>query len=453
MSSRRKTKKKFIELSPSREVAFRVLRRVEERREDPATALHHSSSRELSPADRDLATEIVYGVLRWRARLDYVIAAHAKRALSKIDPVLLRALRIGLYQLRFLSRIPPHAAVDESVRLARAFRASRGAGLVNAVLRSTLRRPELPSLPDRANQLDYLSVALSHPRWLVQRYLARDGFETAERRCTVQNEAPSVFLRVSHHLDLDAAQRMLSDDGVSAEIFPLVPGCLRVVSGRVQQSKLYEKGLVFIQDAGSQLVPRLVAAKKGEPVLDLCAAPGAKSTGLAELAGVGSVIALDLRLRRAGLIASLADRLGMENVRPVVADVRRLPTMAFFERILLDVPCSSLGTVRRNPDIKWRVCEEDLDAFSALQSALLRSASERLAVGGRLVYATCSSEPEENEAVVEGFLAVNESFHLVDCGPSLPESARHLAAEGVFRTFPERDAVDGYFAAVLTRAR
>ncbi|HXV63687.1 MAG TPA: 16S rRNA (cytosine(967)-C(5))-methyltransferase RsmB [Vicinamibacteria bacterium] len=452
MSSRRKTKKESIELSPSRAVAFRVLRRVEERREDPATALHHSLSRKLSPADKDLATEIVYGVLRWRGRLDYIIAAHAKRPLSKIDPVLLRALRIGLYQLRFLSRIPPHAAVDESVRLARAFRASRGAGLVNAVLRSALRSRERPFLPDRANRLDYLSIALSHPRWLVRRYLARDGFETAARRCSVQNEAPSVFLRVSRHLDPGAAQRMLFDDGVSSEIFPLVPGCLRVVSGRVKHSKLYEKGLVFIQDAGSQLVPWIVAPKEGERVLDLCAAPGAKATGLAEL-GVGSVIAVDLRPRRAGIIASLSERLGIDNVRPVVADGRRLPTVASFDRILLDVPCSSLGTVRRNPDIKWRLREEDLGTFAALQSALLRSASERLAIGGRLVYATCSSEPEENEAVVDGFLAENEPFHLVECGPSLPESARHLAAAGVFRTLPERDGVDGYFAAVLTRDR
>lgn len=442
-------------VSPARSTAFEVLRSVEQRRGEPAGLLAGAQYRTLSSADRDLAMEIVFGVLRWRASLDWVLTHHARRPLEEIDSTLLLALRIGLYQIRHLDRVPARAAVDESVRLATDFGAVRGKGLVNAVLRSVLRQPDDPSFPRKEQDpVGYLTYALSHPRWLAERYLARLGLERAEARCQTQNRTPPLHLRVSRRIDLERARESLKREGVETELVFEAPRCLRVLSGALSESPLLRDGLVFPQDAGSQLVPLLLQAEKADRVLDICAAPGGKATGTSELVPEGMVIAIDKRRRRVRLLREISARLLAENVHPVVADGRSLPLATKLPRILLDVPCTSLGTLRRNPDIKWRVAPSDLERLSGLQLDLLRSASRLLPEGGRLVYVTCSTEPEENEMVVERFLSHSPSFRRVEAASSLPAPARHLVdADGFFRTSPEQDGMDGYFAAVLTRDR
>ena len=441
-------------VSSSRSTAFEVLRRVEERRGEPASLLSHPRYRSLSSADRDLATEIVFGVLRWRGSLDWVLAHHASRPLAELDPSILLALRIGLYQIRHLDRVPARAAVDESVRIAGAYGAARGKGLVNAVLRSALRQPGAPPFPTKEEDpLGYLATALSHPRWLAERYLRRFGLERAETMCQAQNRPPPIHLRVSARIDVDRAREALERDGVETEIVSEAPRCLRVLSGALSESSLARGGLVFPQDAGSQLVPLLLQVQRADRVLDVCAAPGGKATAMSEIASEGSVVAIDRRRRRVRLLREISARLSAENVHPVVADGRSLPFETRFARILLDVPCSSLGTLRRNPDIKWRVEASDLEPLAALQLDLLRSSSRLLAEGGRLVYATCSTEPEENEQVVERFLSESPGFRRVEAAPSLPEPARHLVdADGFFRTSPDQDDMDGYFAAILVRS-
>ncbi len=440
-------------VSSARRTAFEVLRRVEERRGEPASLLAGATYRTLSSADRDLAMEIVFGVLRRRASLDWVLNHHARRPLEEIDSTLLLALRIGLYQIRHLDRVPERAAVDESVRLAAAFGAVRGKGLVNAVLRSVLRQPGIPSFPRKEQDpVGYLVHALSHPRWLAERYLARLGIERAEAMCQTQNRTPPLHLRVSQGIDLERARESLQREGVETEVVSESPRCLRVSSGALSESSLMRGGLVFPQDAGSQLVPLLLEAQRSDRVLDVCAAPGGKATATSELVPEGSVIAIDKRRRRVRLLRELSARLLAGNVHPAVADGRSLPFESKFARILLDVPCSSLGTLRRNPDIKWRVEASDLEPFAALQLELLRSSSRLLTEDGRLVYATCSTEPEENEQVVERFLSESPGFRRVEVTPSLPEPARHLVdADGFFRTSPDRDDMDGYFAAILVR--
>lgn len=439
----------------ARSLAFRVLRDVARRRGEPAARLEALADDSLSRSDRDLATEIVYGVLRFQECLDFVLAAHSKRPIAELSPTVLLALRIGLYQIRHLSRVPERAAVDESVRLTRAFGAHRGAPYVNAVLREALRRPEVPELPSRRDDpLGYLAITLSHPRWLARRYLERLGLERAEARCRVQNEPPETFCRVSARMPLDEAVATLATEGVVAERFHLVPRCLRVVSGRLRESSLLASGSIFIQEAGAQLVPFLVDPRPGESVLDLCAAPGGKALAIAErVAAEGRVVALDRRVSRARLLGRLGARAGASRLFPVAADGRAVPLRGSFAKILLDAPCTSLGTLRRNPDIKWRVRESDLDAMAALQLELLHRAGEALASGGRLVYATCSTEPEENEEVVARFLDERRgAFRSLPAEPALPQPARSLVDHsGALRTSPERDGLDGYFACVLTR--
>jgi len=397
---------------------------------------------------------IVFGVLRWRGSLDWVLAHHASRPLLDLDPAVLLALRIGLYQILHLDRVPERAAVDESVRLAEAYGAARGKGLVNAVLRSVLRKPGLPPFPEKEeDSAGYLAFALSHPRWLAERYLQRLGLGRAEARCAAQNRTPPIHLRVSARISVERAREALAREGVETEMVSEAPRCLRVLSGALAESSLPQDGLVFPQDAGSQLVPLLLQVRRADRVLDVCAAPGGKTTAMSELASEGSVIAIDRRRRRVRLLREIAARLLAGNVHPVVADGRSLPFETRFTRILLDVPCSSVGTLRRNPDVKWRVEASDLEPLAALQLELLLAASRLLTEDGRLVYATCSSEPEENEQVVERFLSGSPGFHRAEAAPSLPEPARHLSdADGFFRTSPEENDMDSYFAAILLRS-
>ncbi len=439
--------------SPARSAAFSILNEVARERAAPSALLHEGPTQALSPADNDLLTEIVYGVLRWQSLLDHIIEFHARRPSSSIDRPLLIALRIGLYQIRYLSRVPERAAVDESVKLAHAFGARGGSKLVNAVLRSLCRGRDKPQLPRKQDDaLRYLTITLSHPQWLAQRYLSRLGLDRAEALCLRNNRRPPTDLRVEPPFDLETAQVALRQEDISASRFPIAPRGLRVSSGKATASKLYSSGAVFIQEAGSQLIPYLLGAEPGARTLDACAAPGAKATEVAPWVRPSLLFAVDGRPARLRLLTSLAKRLGSPNLVGIVADSRFLPFHNSFERILLDAPCSSLGTLARNPDIKWRLQEKDLRSHAATQGQLLDSCAAQLSPGGRLVYATCSTEPEENEEVIESFLSSHTGFRAAKPPATFPTAARHLIGSDLaLRTEPGRDDVDGYFATVLTK--
>lgn len=447
--------KRASSLSPARQFAYRVLHRVARTKADPATLLHGKRGHELRALDRDLATELVYGVLRWQNRLDYSLEALAGRAKDRMDLPVLLALRIGLYQIRFLARVPERTAVDEAVKTARRYGPRGAPGFVNAVLRAACRRPGFPVLPTkRDDPLDYLTVTLSHPQWLARRYLERLGVDGAEARCQYNNRQPPTDIRVEPGTDLETARGELAREGIAAERFPGVPHCLRASTGSPARSTLRRSAKIFIQEAGSQLIPHLLGIQPGDRVLDACAAPGAKATEMAAWCSPGIVIALERRLRRVFLMASLARRFGRENVLPVAADAAEPPleTRTTFCGILLDAPCSNLGTLARNPDIKWRMRESDLAGFGTGQLRLLESCSRHLAARGRLVYATCSTEPEENDDVIATFLQDHPELHICPPPPSFPDEARRFIDDrGVLRIFPERDGMDGYFAVILER--
>jgi len=391
-------------------------------------------------------TDLTYGVLRWRNRLDFILSHHSKRPLERIDAAALIALRLGAYQLAFSSRVPQHAAVDESVRLASSYGSRKAAPFVNAVLRHIAREPETPRLPGRDAPVAYLMTTLSHPRWLARRYLERLGLEDAEARCKIHNEPPPLYVRVTAGASVSEVRARLDSHGVGSELVDDVPRALRITDGGLRDSPPFLEGLVYIQDAGAQLVAQIVAPEPGAVVLDMCAAPGGKSLSLADQVGpAGSVIALDRRPPRAALVRTMTTRHRVRNVHVAVADAGSLPLAAKFERVLLDAPCSSIGTLQRNPDIKWRVVPDDLAAHNRAQLTLLREGAGRLTGNGRLIYATCSSEPEENEDVVSAFLEGNPGFEVE------PQEGRFARADGAIQTRPERDRMDGYFACVLRR--
>ena len=447
-------------MGPARVAAFRVLREVSRGDAQPAAVLAREHRALGDARDRALATEIVIGTLRWQRALDAAIAGAASRATGALDADVLLILRLSLYQLLHLDRVPASAVVDDAVSLTRTAGQARATGFVNGVLRTLSRsrgRPGLPPRPagdaPRQAALDYLGVTQSHPDWLVSRWLDRYGFERAAAWVEFNNTTPALTLR-AHRLVIgrDALRaQLLEEDELQTTPGRFAPDALLVERGRLPDAR----GRFTIQDEASQLVPLLLGARAGDRVLDLCASPGGKATALAaEMGGRGLIVACDARARRMRLLASAVRESRAPNIRLVQVGGRDdVPFAPLFDRVLVDAPCSGLGTVRRDPDIRWRRTEADLAGFAGYQQTLLVRAARAVAPGGRLVYATCSSEPEENEAVVDDFVAAHPEFRLVDAREI--DEARLDAvtdARGMLRTLPFAHGLEAFFAAALVRA-
>ncbi len=451
--------------TPARHAAFDILLRVEQRQAYAAELLHSERLGELSFDDRALCTELVMGALRWRGRLDLGIGAVSSQPLSKLDPEVLTALRLGAYQIAFL-RLPSRAAVNESVELVKHARRKYAAPFVNAVLRKLAARPELmkPALGPGAKTAVDLALLYSHPRWLVERWAARYGLETAEKICAYDQEHPPVAVRFVQvwHGSLTRVSPV-GDSGPSGiedelrrEGVALAPGALltnaqRVESGDLTHTRAFLEGRVAVQDEGSQLVALLVG--HGERLLDCCAAPGGKTAVLAERNPQALVFAADLHPRRAAL---LRKRVTAPNVRVLAADAAAQPLSGEFDRVLADVPCSGTGTLARHPEIKWRLRPEDLADLHVRQVKILRAALERLCPGGRLVYASCSLEPEESAAVVEEVAARvldvrQELQRLREAGELAWTDLESLCAGPYLRTISGVQPCDGFFAAVIEK--
>ncbi len=445
--------------SPARRAAFSVLLRLEPTKDrlpprpDALIArLEDAEGKPPSDRDRALARELIFGVLRWRRGLDYALDTYSRRPIHKLDLPVRTALRLGLYQLRFLDRVPASAAVHESVSLAAAHARPGAAGLVNAVLRAYLRADH--PWPHRGGDRNlYLRAGLSHPDWLVERYQRQLGYDRARRRLEANNRPPVVFLRVSRGSDLDETRRRLEEDGIATERFPLAPRCLKVTGGNPQNSPLYREGRFHIQDAGSQLVAWLLPLNGARRCLDACAAPGGKATILAERIAPRRLVAADVRPARVTLLGTTAERLSADNLLRLAADASRPPFPAgTFDRVLLDVPCSGLGTIPRNPDIKWTASRERLRNLADSAGRIARSAINLLRPGGMLLYSTCSLEPEETTGAVHGLLAETAGLRQISLADRLPEALVPLVDDdGALSVAPEDHGTDGYFAALLER--
>jgi 16S rRNA (cytosine967-C5)-methyltransferase len=413
--------------------------------------------------DRGLLVELLTGTLRWRAELDALLASAARRSVSTIDPAALAVLRLGAYQLRHLDRIPPHAVVSESVDAVRQAGAPKAAGFVNAVLRAMIRRGPALALPrrpaegaaaPRAVQIAYLSVTLSHPAWLVGRWLDRVGFDATERWCQFNNTTPDVTVRPLDGTARDSLLEALHAADIDASAAPYVSDAIRLPAGSLGRVPAEIRERLWVQDEGAQLVARAAAAAPGERVLDLCAAPGGKTIVMAEdrRGGPGGLlVASDFRPGRVSLLAEVVRRTHLP-VSVVRLDARApRPFSEAFDLVVVDVPCSGLGTLRREPDLKWSRRAEDLPALAQDELRILRAAAGAVAPGGRLVYATCSSEPEENEAVVARFLEEDGRFTESHVGPAVPAELQR--PPGRLSTRPDADGLDAFFATVLVRSK
>ncbi|HXG67093.1 MAG TPA: 16S rRNA (cytosine(967)-C(5))-methyltransferase RsmB [Blastocatellia bacterium] len=442
-------------VSPARRAAFNILRRVEEERAYASALLASLPASDLSREDRALTHEIVLGVLRWRKALDYFIEKYARRPVRQLDLPVLLALRIGLYQLRFLTRVPHAPAVNESVNLVKKARAASAAGMVNAVLRNAARHPDEQPGDDIADARERLSVAVSHPRWLLERWIAWLGEEQARELALAQNQQPPTAFRVNTLRGrAEEILASLEKEGVAARPSEIAEGALVAEGGTAALMRAAESGLAYIQDEASQLVALLLDPRPGEAILDLCAAPGSKSSHLAALTRNGAwIIACDLHPHRLATLAAACRRMGADSVHAVALDATgELPfaeDAQKFDRVLIDAPCSGTGTLRRNPEIKWRLTPEDIARLADVQLRLLERGAAALANGGRLVYSTCSLEPEENEGVVKRFLDGGAPFRVL-----APDARADLiTADGFVRTYPHRHGADGFFAAALEKVK
>jgi 16S rRNA (cytosine967-C5)-methyltransferase len=448
-------------IAPARQAAYDVLREVGDGRADLPAALARVRARLPDERDRALCGEIATGTLRWQAAFDHVIAAFARRPAARLDPEVRDVLRMTAFQLLHLDRIPASAAVNDAVDLTRKAGKKSASGLVNAVLRRISRErgrlplPPRPAEGDRAATIAYLATTLSHPAWLATRWLDRYGFPDAEAWALFDNAPAALTLRANRLRtspgDLAAALR---GHGVECEPARFAPDALVVRSGNPLLTPLADTGAFIVQDEASQLVALLAGAREGETVLDACAAPGGKTIGMAAAMGDrGLVVATDIRGRRVELLARTVRRAGTACVRVVRADAASsLPFAPAFDLALLDAPCSGLGTLRRDPDIRWRRRADELAGFASLQLAMARQVASVLRPGGRLLYSTCSSEPEENEQVVEHFLAEHQAFER-DRGFVPAPLAGFRTPEGHFRTFPFRDGLEAFFASMLVKTK
>ncbi|MGH7262582.1 MAG: 16S rRNA (cytosine(967)-C(5))-methyltransferase RsmB [Candidatus Rokuibacteriota bacterium] len=441
-------------VSPARVEALRILCRVEEDQAFADLALEAALERaQLPPRDRALTTELVYGTLRWQRRLDWILAPHSRRRIERLDPWVRNLLRLTAYQLQFLDKIPAWAAVNEAVALAKRRAHGEAAPFINAVLRSLSRSGgELPALSD--DPVEALATRLAFPSWMARRWARRLGLDEAEQLMKALNERPPVTVRANLlRCSGDALiERLSQEEEVKASPAALAPEGLALESpGPAFRFKTFKEGWFTIQDQGSMLIGHLLAPNPGETVADVCAAPGTKSTHLAALMqNSGKVVAMDPHAGRLKLVARSAARLGIRIVecRGGSAEILAPKFKGAFNRVLVDAPCSNLGVLRRNPDVKWRRTEAELLRHAERQRAILEGAAAMCQPGGMLVYATCSLEPEENEAVVFPFLETHPEWRL-DPPATFPIP---LEPPGVLRCLPHRHGTDGFTAFRLRRS-
>ncbi len=440
----------------ARRVALAVLKDVRRNNEFTSNALDAALTHKvLSQQDAALTTELVYGVLRNRLYLDFIIAEFSSQPLKKIEPLVMDALRLGAYQLLLLDRIPDHAAVSESVNLVQ----KRAKGFVNALLKKIASLDEPPQVRG-ADFIERLSIETSHPSWIVETFVKRFGDDGAQKLCRANQHPPINVLRVNTlRISRDELVEKLKGQGIHASQAKYAPDALIVDRlDAVLKPKVYDQGLFMVQGEASQLVVELLDPQPGEKVLDACAAPGGKSTHIAARVGPdGRVIACDIARGRLTRVSENATLLGLENVTTVVADMTRKPPGRIgknFDRVLVDTPCSALGDLQKHPDARYRKTPESVESLVGIQQILIERGASLTKPGGVLVYSTCTLTAEENEGVVEPFLRRHPDFELEKAGEVLGAGRESFGTDqGYFLAAPHRTGTGGFFAARMTRKK
>jgi 16S rRNA (cytosine967-C5)-methyltransferase len=447
-------------ISPARSAAYRSLRALHDPHVDLATTIDQQRRRLTDDRAIALAAEITIGTIRWQAELDHVIAWAGHRELAAFDTEVLVLLRMGAYQLLHLDRVPASAVVHDAVDLAKREGKASASGAVNAILRQISRQRERLPLPTEDQPLDYLSITLSHPRWLAARWLARLGANVAQQWMRFNNQPAPMVLRANRLVTTTAAlAEELAAAGVTTAPAAYAADALVVTHGNPLATPIAATGRFLIQDESSQLVAAFAGIQPGDVVLDACAAPGGKTSLMAaDLAGCGRMVAADLRPRRIRLLTQTLRTLGANQVLVVAADLAvGVPFGPIFDCVLVDAPCSGLATLRRDPDVKWRRTEADLTSNARRQGQMLESAGAVVKAGGRLVYSTCSTEPDENQVVVAAFLNAHPEFSIEPAGAGaapLPSGiAACMDANGFLCPTPHEHGLESFFAARLRKSR
>ncbi|WP_233275757.1 16S rRNA (cytosine(967)-C(5))-methyltransferase RsmB [Salibacterium aidingense] len=439
-----------------REEALRMLERIEKEGAYSHLLLNHVLKEgTISDKDASLLTELVYGTIKRKNTLDYFIEPFVKKGTASLQSWVLQLLRLTVYQMEYLDRVPERAAVHEAVQIAKK-KGHRGvSGLVNGVLRS-IQREGIPSIDSRLPYLTSLALETSHPEWLLQEWTAAYGEVRTEAMARTNLEPPVLTVRLNRlKTDKESLLRQLEQEGCSVKAGNISPEAVLITSGDIFQTSAFQDGLCTVQDESSMLVARLLDPKPGMNVLDACAAPGGKTTHAAELMNnEGTLQAYDLHEKKVRLIETQTERLGITNVQAAALDARKLTTKhepRTFDRVLVDAPCSGLGVIRRKPEVKWQKEKEEISRLPQIQSAVLQEAAELVKTEGRLVYSTCTLRQQENEEIVNSFLENNPSFERDKsaCG-CLPEM-KDKTSENQLTIFPQDFHSDGFFMAALKR--
>ena len=435
-----------MKISPARSASFEILGKIEKEKAF-SSALLPLYEEKLEAKDRALCHELTLGVLRKKNYLDRIVQSFSKTKIAKLDIEVLNALRLALYQLLFLDKIPDFSAINESVNLVQMAKKTSAKGFVNAVLRrATREKPELKF----ADEVERVSVETSHPRWLVENWIRQFGFDETEKLAQSNNETPRLVFRLTAKSD-EKTVEILKKLGVDLAESEIVAGAWRVEKASEMLFAYAKEGKIYFQEESSQLVAEAVNPEPNEKFLDVCAAPGSKFTKIrnSKFEIRNFAVAGDLYEHRLRFLKQSAANQGIKKLNLAAYDAENALPFAdeAFDTVLLDAPCSGTGTIRHNPEIRYFLTEKDFAELSAKQLRILKNASKTLKKGGRLIYSTCSLEEVENEAVIESFLAENGEFEKA----GLNFKDKFLTAQGFARTFPQRDGTDGFFIAALRK--
>lgn len=435
-----------------RDAALSILLAVDKNQAYSNLLLHQTIEKyKIDVKDRGLLTEITYGTLQHKLTLDYYLEPFIK---GKVDLWVSWLLRLSLYQMEYLTRIPAHAAVNEAVEIAKR-RGHKGiASMVNGILRSILRQG-VPTVEDIKNPVERLSVETSHPQWLVERWVESYGFDETAAMLHENNIPPVQTVRVNMtRATVEEVLASLEKEGVKAKQSDMMPECIHLTNGTAARTKAFKEGLITIQDESSMMPANVLDPKPGMKVLDMCAAPGGKTTHMAErMENDGSILAMDLHPHKLDLIDENTARLGLDIVQTAPVDGRKAADFLAkesYDAVLVDAPCSGLGVMRRKPDIKYTKREEDLESLQAIQLAILANAVQVLKPGGRLVYSTCTVDKRENEGTVEAFISTHPEMEREEI-TNLPEKLLAKQNNGMLQVFPQDFGSDGFFVAAFRK--
>jgi 16S rRNA (cytosine967-C5)-methyltransferase len=438
-----------------RGIAIKILNRIERTDAYLDKMLDsHLKETDISDLDKGLLTEIVHGVIRWKNRLDWVISGFYHGNYYKSEINLKNALRVAVYQILFLDKVPEYAAVNEAVEFLKRLNGDKAGNLVNAVLRNIIRNKSEIRYPEvLQDSLAYLSVYYSHPTWMVKRWLSRFGFEDTEKLLLSNNQIPEITIRINKtKIEPVRFLSMLESSSIKYQGSEYIDYFVNI-KGFNELSKLnyFQEGYYSIQDESASLPTLLLKPQPGERIIDLCGAPGGKTTHIGELMkGEGKIIAVDKFDYKLKLIKESCTRLGITNVEYVAADASELKTDPA-DKILADVPCSGLGVLRKKPDIRWKREIEDINQLVKFQNAILNNAANLLKSGGVIVYSTCTTEPEENFLLIQDFLKAHPEFIIDDASKYVNQAL--VNSNGCVETFPHKHHMDGSFAVRLVKSK